>query len=233
MRRLVLVGAALGVVGAAAALSWFLLVRDAAEPVSVDEVVEATTGTVGIYRTRGSEQVDALFGSRHAYPAETTITVTPDGDCVRYRWDALRDRSTTWEVCPAAGGSSSLRGYLETHRFFGTTERTDYRCRPGSTWRPAAEEPGTVFERTCASADTTESGSGRVVGADGDVLHLRVDLTLEGRTRGTGSLDLWLPSGAGLPVRVEIANDNRSESPIGDVHYVEEVDLELVSTETS
>ena len=45
----------------------------------------------GIYRykTTGSEQIDALGGTSHDYPAETTLTVVA-GDCgVHVRWDAF------------------------------------------------------------------------------------------------------------------------------------------------
>lgn len=234
MARVAWLAGGFAVLCAAAALVWLLALRDSAEPVPVDEVVAAADdGGVYLYRTRGSEEIDALVGSRHTYPSETALTVTTDGDCVSYRWDALRDRSTTWDVCRTAGGVWELRGYRETHRFFGQTELTEYRCDPGSVWRPAEAKPGTTFSRTCSTSDTTETGNGRVVAADADGQQLRIELTLEGRTRGTGSLELWLRPDDGLPIRVELENDNASDTPIGDVRYVESVELELSANATS
>ncbi|HEX7096593.1 MAG TPA: hypothetical protein VF183_11965, partial [Acidimicrobiales bacterium] len=108
-RRLwwVLAGFAAGVV-VTALVAWLWLRSDSADPVDVADVVEryrasttnaptpivdaSVTPGVYVYRTSGSERVDALGGSTHDYPEQTTITVTHDEPCARLRWDALSQR---------------------------------------------------------------------------------------------------------------------------------------------
>jgi hypothetical protein len=191
---------------------------------------------VYVYATRGREGVDVLLGIAHDYPAETTITVTGGGCGVLLRWSPLEGRSTTWELCPADGGWR-LAGYREAHTFLGQTERTDYRCDPATPWLPA---PGAgAATRTCRTAETVETSrlevlspaeSMRVGGTAVEAAHVRVELTLTGRTRGTGLIEAWLLE-TGLPARLVLENDNRSASPIGDVRYTETAELELVSLE--
>ena len=242
-RRVGWITAGAGAIALGAVFIWLFVFRDTSKPVTVGEAVAAAQGegnsAVYVYRTSGSEEIDVLLGSRHDYPSETTITLTGQSDgCSTLRWDALQERSTTWKLCTSAG-ATEIRGYRELHRFIGQTKHTDYVCDPGSLWRTASEEPGTPFERRCVAGETTETARGRVVGIetvtiDGepmDALHLRLDLTLEGRTRGTGTIDLWLRPSDGLVLRLALANDNRSASAIGDVHYTEQAELELISLE--
>jgi hypothetical protein len=239
--------AALAVVAGALAAVWAFVLRDDSEPVSVEEAVESfEVGTpepragpgpdpgVYVYATTGGERIDALIGSSHDYPAETTITVEQGGCGVLLRWAPLVGRSTTWELCPE-DGALSLAGYRETHTFFGQTERTSYRCRPGSAWSTLEPAP----TRSCTTGETDEASSvdvlstGEVVeigGTAAGVVHVRTELNLTGRTTGTGVIESWLLEN-GLPARLVIRNDNSSESPIGDVHYTEEADLQLLSTE--
>ncbi len=233
-RRAVILLAALALAGVAVALAWSLLVHDTSEPASVQAavarfraddrpavgVLSAPTPEPGVYvyATSGSESVDALLGSTHTYPQQTTITVEKDGCGLHLRWDALAGRSTTWELCPSREGWAVL-SYAEVHRFFGQTERTTYVCDTGSLWTPASEAPGTTFDRRCSTGDTTEDSAGRVVGAEtlnvGDeqleTMHLALSLTLSGRSRGTGTLDLWLATDNGLVVRLSLTNDNVSD----------------------
>lgn len=193
---------------------------------------------VYLYATAGFEEVDALLGSRHDYPAETTITVSHGGCGVRLRWDPLDARSTTWNLCPA-DGAWTIEGYDEVHRFLGGTERTHYRCDTGSLWRPAADAAGTALGRRCTTGDTTETASGEVVGRERrtvggesvETVHVSLELLLEGRTRGTGLLEAWLLPSTGLVVRLVLENDNRSASAIGDVRYRERATLDLLSLE--
>jgi hypothetical protein len=246
-KHAIVAGAALvAAVGVAAAV-WAFVLRDPAEPVSVAAAVAAfrENGSgapieggpepgVYVYRTSGHEEVDALTGSRHDYPAETTITVTAGGCGALLAWNALGGRSTTWEIC-RSGEAWALAGYRETHRFFGQTETTDYRCASGSFWLPEAGSPTT---RTCTTGDRDETSRVTLVGAEPvDVAgtrtetgHVGVELELTGTTDGSGTIDAWLLD-TGLPARLVLANDNRSRSAIGDVRYTEQAELELVSIE--
>ena len=240
------------VVGCALALWWYFVLRDSATPLSVESALEryrsesVRTGeqSVGevpepgvyVYATKGFEAIDALLGSRPDYPAHTTITVEPGGCGLLLRWDALTDRSTTWNLCPRPGGWR-IDDYREVHRFFGQTERTTYRCVAESIWAPASLATGTTFERRCSTSGTTETTMGRVVGADTlrvgagvvQTAHIALFLTLDGRTRGTGTMDIWLATANGLVVRLFLTNHNESESAIGAVRYAESARLDLVS----
>ena len=241
-------------VGVAFAVAWYLLVRDAAEPVSVDKAVASfrsdETGQAGetvaavpepgvyVYATEGFEKVDAFLGSRHDYPTETTITASPGGCGLVLRWDALEQRSTIWDLCPSPRGWA-IREYRELHRFFGNTEHSDYRCEKGSVWWPVPGEPGAAWTRRCASKKATEVTKGTLVGLETvrvggeavEAVHLSLELTLAGTTRGTGTFDVWLSPESGLPLRVDSTNDNRTRTMIGDVHYEERFSLSLASLE--
>jgi hypothetical protein len=237
---------------AAAALVplWVFVLRDTAEPVSLKQVIEefrsAGSSTaaaprsfegVYLYDTIGLEEIDALLGARHEYPPQTTITVTAGGCGILLRWDALEERTTTWEFCPGGDEGWTIAGYREVHAFFGNTVRTDYRCEPGSLWWPLDDARGVTWTRRCATGETTETAEGRVVGREpvgpGGLtgIHLSLETTLEGSTRGTGTFDVWLEESTGFPLRIAFTNDNRTGSAIGDVHYTERVELRLTSLE--
>jgi len=246
---MLLATAALAAAGAAAAAVWAFALAGDADPVPVTEAVARFRADGGkgapveggpepgvyAYRTSGFEEIDALVGSRHDYPAVTTITVTAGGCGVELAWSALGGRSTTWEICPAADGGWSLAGYRETHSFFGRTERTDYRCSAESAWLPP---PGRVAARSCTTGETDEAsrvGTGPAEQADVGATSMRVvpvhvELELAGRTEGSGTIDAWLLAN-GLPVRLVLVNDNRTGSAIGDVRYRERAELELESLE--
>lgn len=248
MRRAVVGAAALALAAGAGVAVWALVFRDGSEPVSVQEAVESFRAGEGggppvsgpapgvyVYATRGREEIDVLVGSSHDYPAETTITVAAGGCGILLRWAPLSGRSTTWELCPEGEGWR-LAGYRETHTFFGQTERTDYRCAADADWLPAGGAPPA---RSCTTGETDETSRVEVLGpgepmdvggVEVEVVHVRVALTLSGRTRGTGLLEAWLLQN-GLPARLVLDNDNRSSSPIGDVRYTEEAELRLGSLE--
>jgi hypothetical protein len=240
-RRIVAASIAAALAVVAIIVVWLAVIRGGAAPVSVEEVVAGFEGEGGpgvgvyVYDTEGEESVDALFGSAHDYPARTTIAVTEEGCGTLLRWTPLEGRTQTYEICPVEGGLE-LAAYRETHTFLGQTTRTEYRCEPGSPWLLPDRE---TFVRHCSTADTTETARGRIIGretiaVDGHALetyHVRLDTTLEGKTRGKGSQDWWLLPASGLPVRLVLANDNATGSPIGDVRYRERLELALAQVE--
>jgi hypothetical protein len=251
LRPRFLILAGLGAAVVVLAAGWRFVLHDSAEPATVDQAVqrfrrdamkavesarEGLTPGVYVYATTGSEKVDALGGATHDYPARTTITITKGGCGWKLRWAALKDRSTTWERCRTAKGDV-LRSTDETHRFFGTTEHTDYAC--GKTLaRPAGDRPGTTWPFRCTTGTgTTQKGTGRVVergvltvgGARVAVVHVRWETTLAGKTTGTSDQDEWVDLASGLPVRISMASETATGSLVGDVHYEERVDLRLTS----
>jgi hypothetical protein len=237
----------LAILATALVAVWAFVLHDGSDPISVEEAVESFASDasprgggaglepgVYVYATSGGETIDALIGSSHDYPPETTITVVRGGCGILLRWRPLAGRSTTWELCPE-NGDVRLAGYRETHTFFGQTERTDYRCVPGSAWLTVERAP----TRRCTTGETDETSRVEVLttsevidigGTVAEAVRIRTELTLSGRTTGTGVIDAWLLAD-GLPARLVIQNDNSSESPIGDVSYTEEADLRLLSLE--
>lgn len=213
---------------------WLGLFRGSGTPVTVAAARDTAAGRqVYVYATTGFESVDALLGSRHDYPAQTTITVGEGGCGLLLEWRPLRERTTTWDLC-RDGDRVGLAGWRETHRFLGQTERTTYRCDAPIAWLAGNDDPATGI---CSTGDSKarltvtrpEPGAVlRVGGTDVPVVHVHVQEELSGRSRGTSVLDLWLRAD-GLPVRVVMRNDSRSSSPIGDVRYAERAELRLVA----
>ena len=237
-------------VAALAALGgWYFLLRDVAEPASVDDAIaafreqeaagrsESSPIPVGVYvyDTDGFERTDALGGVTHRYPARSTITVTADPCGVRLRWDVLRGRFTTWTICTGAAGWTK-RARDERHTFFGIADQTTYSCRDTS-FRPAGDRPGTRFGVSCTTGSATERGRGRVVGRDRlgvggktvACVHVRTRTAFGGGTRGSATFDFWLARDTGLPIRVSMVSRTTTGSLIGDVHYEEDVSLALTS----
>ena len=137
-------GAAVLLVVAAGVFAW--LRSDTADPVTLDDVVDRFEGDgraapaelpepgVYVYRSAGSESVDALGGSNHDYPRETTMTVTvDDAGCVTTRWDALRQRWDAHSVCPADDGAWRPRDIRLHHSFFRRGETREYACMEPET----------------------------------------------------------------------------------------------------
>jgi hypothetical protein len=247
-RGVLALAAATGVLALAGLGAWLVLFRDTAEPTTVEEAVttfreETETGPgrpspvpegVYVYATDGFERTDVL-GATHRYPRSSTITVTADPCGFRLRWDVLKGRSTTWTVC-VAGGGWEVATQDERHTFFGRTERTTYTCTD-TPLRPAGDRPGTTFDVSCTTGAADERGRGRVVaretlrvaGEPVATVHVRRRTTLTGGIRGRSTQDAWLARDTGVPVRLVMTTDTRNDSAVGDVHYEEDVSLQLRS----
>jgi hypothetical protein len=252
MSRAGLIAVAAGVAGGLAlaiVAAWFFLLRDTAEPVSVGDVIEtfregAETAPVGrspvpegvyVYATEGYEKTDALTGVRHRYPPRSTITVTRDPCGVRMRWDVLKGRSTTWTYCIAPGGWA-VASQDERHTFFGRTERTTYVCED-TPIRPAGDTTGVSWDVSCSTNSSEEAGAGTVVGREllpvsgipVATVRVRKTTSFTGEIRGTTTHDVWFARESGVPVRIAMVSRTTNDSPVGDVHYDEDVTLRLTS----
>jgi hypothetical protein len=248
-RGVLALAAATGALALAGLGAWLVLFRDTAEPTTVEEAVttfreETETGLgrpspvpegVYVYATDGFERTDALTGVTHRYPRRSTITVTPDPCGFRLRWDVLKGRSTTWTVC-VDGGGWEVGTQDERHTFFGRTERTTYTCTD-TPLRPAGDRPGATFDVSCTTGSADERGTGRVAaretlrvaGEPVATVHLRRRTTLTGRIHGRSTQDVWLARDTGVPARLVMTTDTRNDSAVGDVHYEEDVSLQLRS----
>jgi hypothetical protein len=216
-------------------------------PVRTTTAASASTSTApppplpapGVYRYRtvGRESIDALGGTSHDYPAETTITVTPAGCGVRLRWDALVERWEEWQLCATPAGIEVQPDARHFHQFYGQQENEPVRCRGPVLAVPLAAPPASPVERQCTLGDDDWRPTWEVLGRDRvDVGGTTVDVT---RVRVTVDDDdeYWehnakemLLADDGLPVVVDVVTASRSPSPIGGVVYEEMYRLELVAT---
>jgi hypothetical protein len=229
-RRLV-VGFAVGVAavggGLAAAVAGGILFHDTAVPASIQEALRRfraldpqPSGAEGVYvfDTRGGETLNALGGARHAYPAQTALTLIRSACGVSEEWTALEGRSTTWTLC---GASLDLRVSSEVHRFYGRTDRTTYACS-GSVLRA----PATRHFR-CRSHEGVETG--RVVVVSTRPLHVRTIGRIRGGDQGTETVDWWFGPASPVPLRIDLSSRTSRHVFVGRVHYRENADLRLRS----
>jgi hypothetical protein len=242
------IGAVAAALTLGVAAAWFLLIRDTAEPVTVEEAVTGfRTDTdptpdasspipegVYVYATIGYEKTDALTGVRHRYPRRSTITVT-SADCgVSLLWRVLKGRSTEWIYCTTSDGWE-LASQDERHTFFGRTESTRYVCKSTSI-KPS--EAVLRWPVACATEDAEETGKGRVLGRERIAIgirsvatvHVRKTTSFSGDIRGTSRHDIWFDS-VGIPVKMVMVSRTINASPVGDVRYEEDVTLLLTSLE--
>jgi hypothetical protein len=255
VRRAGLIAAGVaGVVALAGLGAWLALFRDTAEPVSVGEAVtsfrtETEPATirpspipVGVYAygTDGFEQTDALTGVTHRYPRVSTITVTVTECGVSLTWRVLKGRSTKWMLCVDRDGWE-LASQDERHTFFGRTEMTIYTCRDTAI-RPLGRPVGFRWRVSCSTDDAREAGTARIVrhghwwrDPDGSpsrpAVLVRKSTVLTGAIRGSARYDFWFDVQTGVPIAIDMVSRTTNDSPVGDVHYEEDVTLRLLSLE--
>ncbi len=232
--------------------AWLTFFRDMAEPVSVEEAVtsfrtetETSAGAspispgVYVYGTDGYEWTDALTGVTHRYPHSSTITVAAAGCGVSLTWRVLKGRSTEWTFCHGDDGWE-LRSQDERHTFFGRSERTTYICED-TPILPSGRVLGYSWPVSCATGGANETGTARIVerrpwwpvagGPSRSSVLVRKATTFTGEIRGTARYGFWFDEATGLPVRIDLTSRTTNDSPVGDVHYQEDVVLRLLSLE--
>lgn len=191
------------------------------------------------YSTTGNDGVDALGGALHRYPATSTIIVTA-ADCgVSQRWVPLEQRADETVTCATVGGVELYR-FTAFHQFFGQDEREEWECTGEP--RPLDAAPGTTWTTQCTKQRGTndvgsvDTWSGVVVGpetatVDGetvDVDHVTVSIATDD-PRDVQVTDTWYLAGTDLVMRRVVNNSTTTGSPVGDVHYLEHVELTLES----
>ena len=189
---------------------------------------------VYVYDTAGFEEIDALDGTRHEYPAITTITVR-EGECgTVHRWDALEERFEEWETCLADDGLA-IPWYTAFHRFFGNDDRQDFVCEIEPLLITPDPAPGTSRTGVCRSADLVETitvtfeGAEQltVAGTPVDTLRLAQSIVIEGNSTGAFASMMWLARDTGLVIRWSESGESTTGSLIGDVNYAEEFSVSL------
>jgi hypothetical protein len=194
----------------------------------------------GVYRvtTAGTESVDILGGATHAYPAETTLTVTPDGCGTRLRWDLLKERYEEWLLCGSPEGVVLQPAFVFYHEFFGTGEKEDVRCDVPVLVVPADGEARPPVAMACAKRGETWRPVWEVLGTEqrpfeGEeirVTHVRMTITDDDGYFEHAQLDWWLADN-GLPI--DMAASRTSKAPtdiVGDVVYSEQFSVTLASS---
>jgi hypothetical protein len=192
------------------------------------------------YRTSGGEQVDVLGGSRHDYPATTTVTITHEGCGYSQRWQPLEQRWDERRICPGPSGDL-LRTIDSYHEFFRDGDRRTFTCDPTTLTRPpASAPPGTSWQGKCVSGPTTAINRGSVVGreridvagASIETIHIRVDVQVSGDQTGSSRVDGWAIPETGLVVReIATTTTDSQQPPFGNVRYHEEYEIVLLSLE--
>jgi hypothetical protein len=207
---------------------------NAASPAATTAAAHAYTAPgngVYTYATSGFEQTDAVGGARHDYPAQTTITVRPEGCGWTEHWQPLEERWDDVDLCQT-GAAWTLAGVKTFHEFFRQTQEQDSTCDPGAVYLP---QPSTF---TCRGSFGAMNFAARVVGSENvavggkstNGLHMHYAVEFTGSNRGTGTYDEWTAANGVLLQRVwdmHIVTD----SPFGTVHYDEHYSITLTTME--
>lgn len=190
---------------------------------------------VYVYRTEGSEKVDALLSPSHRYPSQSFVGVAGSACGYVERWTPLEGRTTERELCPLSGGLA-ITHYSEVHTFLGSTDARDYVCSDEAIVLPIDWAGAATWSFSCDTGTTEETWTGRVVGVEtgpenieGTVVHLRFDTVLKGANAGTSVKEFWMRESDGLVIRERVVNENTTDTPIGAVKYSERYSLKLVS----
>jgi hypothetical protein len=249
VRRAGLIAAGvLGAVAIAGVGAWLALFCDTADPVTVGEAVNSFRETEPIarspipegvyaYGTDGFEKTDALTGVTHRYPRVSTIAVTAAACGASLTWRVLERRSTEWTFCVTDEGWL-LRTQDEWHTFFSRTEITTYTCRD-TPIRPFGRRVGDRWRVSCSTDGALETGTARIVKRarwwpkpsrpSRRALLVRKSTAFTGEIRGTARYDFWFDERSGVPIRIDMLSRTTNDSPVGDVHYAEDVTLRLLS----
>lgn len=234
--------------------------NDKATPLTTDAALEryrsstvaATTTTVateaqtlpttGVYRyaTVGRESIDALDGTEHIYPDETTITFAAVGCGVEMRWDALVERRDIWNLCITEAGIELQPNGDAYHVFFGQEEIEPIECDrsvvlipTGADDAPASSEPVPL---TCTIGgdpwlpvwQVLERHVRTVEGVSVEVQHVRMTVTDEDEFSEHIILD-WYLDEHGLLIAAELTKETLADTVLGGVTYKESYTLDLVS----
>ena len=190
---------------------------------------------VYVYRTTGSDAVDALGGAEHVYPVSTTITVRASGCGVVARWDVAVERWDETTSCETDGGVTRT-AFVSFHEFFGT-RNTDAETCAGDP-RPIGADPDTTWTFQCAEGDSVTPWLGRALGEDivmigqTPVPTEHVVLVTPNDPDGDDMrIETWFLAGSDLIVREVGSRRTTDPSPIGDVHYREDYEIVLTTLE--
>jgi hypothetical protein len=204
-------------------------------PAAGETALSAPAPGVYVYATSGHEDTDAAGGVHHAYPDQTTITVTPQGCGFTMRWDALQQRWDEWTAC-VAGRQLQVQVERMKHAFYGINDERAYSCTDARL-RPGAEAAGTPVGGRCDGSNDVGYWSGQVVGHESvmiggvavPAIHVVVNEHMTGGTVGDRHSDNWFAENSALLLKRVSMVTGESETSVGKVHYREQVSMVLLS----
>lgn len=194
----------------------------------------------GVYRytTTGREHIDALGGTEHEYPLETTITVTTEGCGVRLRWDLLVERYEEWHLCLDDTGTriELQREAVQFHEFYGQQRTDEVVCAETVPVAPPPE-PGTRIARDCTLAGepwfpvwtAVSSSELAVESTTVPVGVFEATIEVDDDEFWEHSRQTWALGPDGLPIVIGYEMSSRNPSPLGGTVYTETIQATLVS----
>jgi hypothetical protein len=191
------------------------------------------------YTGEGRENVSALGGSEHVFPAKiaTVVALDAQDDCawtlnVVYIKQHIEERS----FCTTKAGMSDT-GFERRIEFFNQTEVKKFACDDDAMRLQAGAAAGATSKFTCREgSDATSAYVATVIGpetltvggAKVETTHVRVASKQTGDTNGGDVQDLWyLPTG--LPARFSGTLDVTTKSVIGETKFHEQYRYDLTS----
>ena len=193
---------------------------------------------VYIYDTTGFEEIDAFGGSRHDYPAQTSIVHRREGCGSTETWQPFQDRRDVRQLC-AEPGRHRLAFFDATRSFFGQTDTRRLECDEGASAFVAGARPGDVFEFRCVQEGADAANRLEILGVETvvvggqavEAVHSRATSQVTGGASGSSKIESWVHPETGLTLKRISVLDGSEDGPAGKVSYHEEYTLVLQSLE--
>jgi hypothetical protein len=203
---------------------------------SVDIAHPDPASGVYVYDTAGYDETDALTGSRHDYPSQTTYSTERSGCHWVSRWQPVQERWDESEACKTSKGVT-LKRYSMYHEFFHRGIREDFLCGSDALVLPWVQTPGDRWTFRCRSTGTTLDMTVNVVGFESlrvggktvRAVHIHYEGKVTGDDEGVQIQDRWLESKSGWFLRISSSSQVSTESPFGRVNYRESYRIDLTS----
>jgi hypothetical protein len=254
--------AAIGVIVVVGVVAVFVvLTRDSTTVLDVDEArAAATTTTVAssdvtgttmvggtpttpavggnlvvyVYEMSGFEAIDALTGAKHEYPSETYLTIQSGGCGQIWRWQAIEERWSSWEVCDPV--QLTVAGFDSFNKWFGVEDLQHYRCDESASYLPPSPDTDT-WSFVCSTEDIQQTTAAEVIGTETldvgdqqvDTIHIHYVDTLTGNSTGGSETERWVRLDDPLVIKEVGSTASASNSPIGTVNYTEQYEMNLES----
>lgn len=216
-------------------------IDEAVEDFRAEESAATQAGPApGVYELEGSGSETVSFPPNQQSDGEImpmTVSST-EGGCWNLRIDYNEAHWEDWQLC-GEGDRVVENGNRTFQRWdFGamSIENTStFDCDPPATFADLAARPGDTTGRSCVGTneqvegETVASGTDTVVGVESvavdgvefEAIRVRSDQEVSGAQTGTITLEFWIRTSDGLPLRGERSKTIESDSPIGPITYTE------------